>query len=193
MKSQIASVLFVAAILTSGCSSVTVKQPLGEKLSTAELKELEGAWLHPDGGVMEVHALADGRLAIATAEWDDKEQQFKMETGQFVFTRAGSLTFVAIPVDAGDRYTLALCKLEGKDTASFYLPAVDVFEKCVAEHALEGNIKQREHDKTVNIDAPPDKVLDFIKRTGVEKCFVDTNEEKLVYKRVKKPEPSGAN
>jgi len=190
MKSRIAGLLSLAVVLFCGCSSVTVKQPLGEKLSTAELKELEGAWLHPDGGVMEVHALADGQLAFATAEWDDKEQQFKMETGQFVLTRAGSLTFVAIPNDAGDRYTLALCKLQDKDAVSFYSPAVDVFEKAVADHELDGSVKQREHDKIVNLDAPPDKVLDFIKRTGVEKCFVDTAEDKLVYRRVGRSEHS---
>jgi hypothetical protein len=193
MKSFAIALFCFSTIALYGCSTVTIKQPLGEKLTTAELKELEGAWLHPDGEVLEVHSLADGRLAFASARWDDKEQRFKMESGQFVLTRAGALMFAAIPNNSGDRYTLALCKLEGKETVSFYAPAVDVFEKCVREHDLEGYVKQGENHKTVSIDASAENVLEFINRTGVEKCFVDTDEDKLVYRRVKKSEGSGMN
>jgi hypothetical protein len=186
MKSQIAGLFLVAAILSSGCSTVTVKQPLGERLSAEELKSLEGVLAGPDGRPIEAHALPNGQLAFASVSWDNDEQRFKMETGQILLTRADSLIFVAIPNDSGDRYTLALCKLQDKDTVSFYTPAVDAFEKCVADHELEGTVKQRKHDKIVDIDAPPDKVLAFITRTGVEKCFVDTTEDRLVYKRVGK-------
>jgi hypothetical protein len=187
MKSLIAGLIVFAAVFSSGCSTVTVKQPLGEKLSAAELKALEGTWVDQEGRAAEVHALSNGELAWAGVSWDENEQQFKMETARILITRSGSLMFAALPMDSDDRYVLALCKLQGKDTASFYCPAVDVFEKCVADHELEGSVKQREHDKIVNIDAAPDKVLEFITRTGVEKCFVDTSEDRLVYKRVSKP------
>ena len=193
MKSAIAALLVLCAIVLTGCSSVTVRQPLGEKLPAAELKQLEGSWLHPDGAVMEVHALTDGQLAYAVTAWDEKEQQFKMESGRMAVTRAGALTFVAIPNEAGDRYMLALCKLEGNNTASIYYPASDVFAKAVVDRHLEGSLKQREQDKTVNIDAPPEKVLEFINRLGVENCFVDTGKNGLVYRRVEKREQSGAN
>jgi hypothetical protein len=187
MKLQIASLLLVAAICSLGCSTVTVKQPLGDKLSAAELKSLEGVWVDPDARAVEVHALPDGKLAWAGLSWDDKEQQFKIETARVVITRAGSLMFAALPTDSDDHYMLTLCKLQDKDTVSFYWPAVDIFEKGVADHELEGTVKQGEHDKTVNIDASSEKVLEFITRTGVDKCFVDTAEDRMVYKRVSKP------
>jgi hypothetical protein len=183
MKSPVASVL-IASLFIFGCSTVTVKQPLGEKLPARELKSLEGTWNDQQGQTLEIHALPNGQLAFGSLAWDDKAQQFKLETGELVLTRAGSLTFVAIPGDDTDRYTLALCGLLDKDTVSFHLPVVDVFEKAIADQKLEGSIKKREHDRIVNLDAPPEKVVEFITRTGVEKCFVDTPEDSVVYRRV---------
>ncbi len=63
----------------SGCSSLTVPTPLGERVSGENAPSLNGVWQMQGGedGVLHAHHIAEHHLRVAGLEWDEDAVAYK--------------------------------------------------------------------------------------------------------------------
>jgi hypothetical protein len=171
MKRSIGTVVLSVLCLSAGCGTVTLHEPLGEKIPPAELKQLEGTWAGKNGSTIAVRLNRAGNLAFAALEWDDQKEEFEAENVLVVATQSDDLKLLQLFDSAKKHYVLFRWKFEDADTAHIYLPDATVFEQAVKEGKLSGTIHREKHALDVNLDAESKKVLAFITAIGADKCF----------------------
>ncbi len=173
MKSCALALSHIGLLILVGCDSVTIQQPLGEIAPNAS-KALEGTWIGEDGQIIEARVSKLGELFVGGLDWDEAKDQFKAETANVRATQAGKLQFLQIksdPKSPDERFTFGRYEIGDGKALKFYSPVVSVFEHAVESGKLKGSIQRRRHETEVRIDEPAKVVLDFIEKSGADKCF----------------------
>jgi hypothetical protein len=68
----------VAALLAvSGCDTVLIDSPIGEKLPRADTAKLMGRWTDDDQNIVELHLSKQGEVIFGVLSWDDQNQRFE--------------------------------------------------------------------------------------------------------------------
>jgi len=164
-------------LLASGCSSVTVREPIGEVLPPTELKALEGVWSNEDGPSVPVRRTESGNLVAGGLEWDEEKQEFRAETVQLPATKIRELRllFFADDEEADGAYLFCRYEMQDADTARLYMPIQSLFERAVESGELSGTITRQpmpwNKSVDVRIDATGEQVDAFLKKSGDAACF----------------------
>jgi hypothetical protein len=177
-----------ALISVVGCSSVTVREPLGESVSNAQ-KSLIGTWVNDDGEILEVRVSKLGHLIVGGLEWDDAKGEFKAESINVHATKAGKLQLIHAkfdPKSADERFVFGRYEIEDGKVMRVFSPVVSVFENAVDSGKLKGTVKKKRYETEVRLDASAEAVLDFITKTGAGVCF--EKEPAITFKLLKRRE-----
>jgi hypothetical protein len=156
-----------------GCNSVTIKEPLGERTPNAP-ETLKGIWASEDGKVIEACVSKRGELFAGAFDWNEAKNKFEAETLKVLPTRAGKLqllNFIADPKLSDGRFAFIRYEIDDGKTVRVYLPAASVFEQTVKSGKLKGTVRKQQFTTEVQVDEPAKAVLDFITKSGVDKCF----------------------
>jgi hypothetical protein len=166
-------VLCFLTLFSSGCHSVSIRQPLGDDDPTA-YKSLAGTWTNNDGQVIKTHLSKRGQLFVAALKWDDATDKFKAETFNVRATKAGKLRVLQLSDDAqskDSRFAFGRYDIEDDKTVRIYSPNATIFEEAVSSGKLKGTVVRKQFSSDVRLDEPSAAVLAFITKTGVDACF----------------------
>ena len=170
---QISLLICLLALVTTGCHSVSIRQPLGDDDPTA-YKSFTGIWTNDDRKVIEAHLSKRGQLYVGGLEWDDATEKFKAETLNVRATKAGKLRLVNANVDpktADNRFAFGRYEIEDGKTVRIYWPNTSIFEEAVNAGKLKGTVVKKQFNTDVRLDEPSAAVLAFITQKGVDVCF----------------------
>jgi len=191
MKSTFVLACVGVLLVAGGCSTVTVREPLGEVAPFAERKALEGRWMNDDGDVAEVRMLKSGEMQFGGLEWDEEGQRYRAESVRFTVTTLRDLRIIngsggENGTDEG--YSFIRYEIEDESTLRLYLPTVSIFEQVVASGDLAGTIERDEgpyvNTVDVHIEATAEEVDAFLKKSGDSACFEP--EPSVTFKRLKR-------
>jgi hypothetical protein len=166
-------VLPFMALLTIGCNTVTIRQPLGDRDPNA-YKLLQGIWMTDEGEIIEARVSDLGQLFVGNLEWDEAKDKFKTETLNVRATRAGKLQLLQIkddPKTTDERFAFARYEIVNEKTVRVYPPNAAVFEVAVKTGRLKGTVQKKQFASEVRLDDTSEAVLEFIAKTGVDACF----------------------
>jgi hypothetical protein len=163
--------------LVSGCSTVTLKEPIGQAPPPADLKALEGVWCNVDGDPVEVRLAKSGDLVGGGLEWDEDSQKFRADTARLVVTKIRDLRLLYL--DPGEDSTddgYGFCRYEIQDAnlVRLHIPIASVFEQAVESGQLSGTIKRhprRPDEVDVLVTAAAEDVDAFLEKSGDAACF----------------------
>jgi hypothetical protein len=170
---QISFLICLLALATTGCHTVSLRQPLGDDDPTA-YKSLAGTWASGDGKIIEAHLSKRGQLFVGGLEWDDATEKFKAETLNLRATKAGKLRLLFVNVDpktADKRFVFGRYEIEDGQAIRIYWPNASIFEEVVSAGKLKGTVVKKKFDTQVQLDEPSAAVLAFITQKGVDVCF----------------------
>jgi hypothetical protein len=177
MKSCSALICAGLALLAAGCSTVTVKEPIGRTAPHAELKALEGLWKNDDGNTFEVRLTKSGDLSLGQLEWNEEEQTYRAVTSRLLVTQSRKLKLLYLDgsnIPKQDGILFCRYEIESPETVRLYYPDVSVFKQAVESGELSGTIARDSNPSdaiSVHLSASADQVDQFLKRSGDEACF----------------------
>ena len=175
--------LLTAALLLTGCSSVTTSHPIGEPIGPDSKLDLTGVWQLGDNAIY-VMQLDDGKLRGALPKW--KDDTFQLEKHELLLTEhegAHYLHGIQPNDDEGrTRYTFSRLIAQGEDTLVLLPVNVAHFERAVASGDLAGAVDEGEHATTVHLSVSADAINAYITPDRAAEQFKLDNP--LVLKRI---------
>lgn len=177
---------FALLFFTGGCSTVTVREPIGELVPITERKALEGTWVNDDRESVQVRLSKTGDLCVGSLSWDDESNRFHVENGSIVATKSGHIKFLHMKPDEKESADLSFCRYECEDqkTIRLYFPLASVFQTEVMSGKLKGHVKKAARSVHVQVNASSDEVIMFLLDSGAEACF--EQEPSVTFKLLKR-------
>lgn len=182
-------ILSIVSLLAAGtgCSSVTLRQPLPRVADAAEMAAFEGEWLS-EGQVLYLRFGADGTGRLAGLEWRD--DRFVVEEGEFVISKEGDRGYLSVRLMENGKwlegYYLVQYRFTGQQDLILWLPDVAAFADAVVKKKLDGLVDKGSQIGSVVITSPPDKVLAYLNDPGNASLF-DYREPMVVKKLLLSP------
>jgi len=68
--------IVVALLAMTGCDTVLIDSPIGEKLPRAEAAKLMGRWTDDDQNLIELQLSNEGEVVFGALSWNDRTQRF---------------------------------------------------------------------------------------------------------------------
>ena len=171
-----------AMVLTAGCSSVRIKQPLSGVPKPIDREAFEGAWLTGDT-VLHVKFDKNSVAQIAGVDW--KDDQFHITRAEMIVTEGDKHNFLSVRAQEDgkwmDGYLLAAYKFSEQGDLILWAPRVDTFEEAIEKKQLNGEVKEQQYSTNITITDPPEKLLEFINDPDDLKIF-DYREPMILHK-----------
>lgn len=155
------AVAAVLAVLLTGCSMVTTRiLPTECLLTDVERETWAGAWVADDQS-FQIHFRRDGRAVMASTDWDDTGDAFKLTTHVLYFHKLQENLYVVFVPLAGDKkeagYVFGkLLLLPDSKQAVVYMPEIGYFRDLVAGQKLAGTVSKGKGD-SVSVELNPDR------------------------------------
>lgn len=182
---------FLLLPVVTGCSSVTLKQPLPPMADPAELAAFEGEWVS-EGQILHLRFGTDGIGRLAGLDWRD--DRFAVEEGELVVSKGAERSYLSVRMTENgkwlDGYYLVQYRFTGQEDLILWLPNVAAFAEAVTKGRLAGVVEKGSRAGSVVITSPPDKVLAFLNDPANGSLF-DYREPMVVKKLLLSP-PSRA-
>jgi hypothetical protein len=190
-------VLFVCV----GCDSVMMQHPIGEVVDDSEGRKLDGVW-KTDNGVIHLRFASEGKLVVASLEWDEKQKSFVKKEAGVQLTQLGDDTFFSIsgeaPADSESttessaKDTSLICNQYEVDYKAgelrIYPASVQQFATAVNDGKLAGTVTKEGRQTRVRITASAEELAKFVQSVGTETLF--TQDKKATFaKRLMLPRP----
>ncbi len=192
MKLLVPSIVAIACLLLTACSSLTVPTPLGGAIDGPVAERFDGVWVTQDDPALDVlilrHTAAD-ELRIVILEWDDDAKRFQpMQRDLLLGSADAGRLFVNIPFAQWDEETeeptldprvgpfMPLLLDPPTDDAAdrfvIYWPDFDAWAAAVDAGDLAGTV-ERSHDdvRKVDITADAESLAGFINGRAAEALF----------------------
>jgi|GEM_PF-3856362 len=184
-----------AVVVFTGCSTVNVKQPAGDKVATLEAGKWEGTWLGADGlrCVVKIADPAKGLLEIRSKAPGEKEDTFHLvvrELKDRLVATAAPKPGEEVPADEGAGFfRIAI----DEHHVVLFMPDEKLFKEAVTGKTIGGNVRKKDPAKDIDRDlttldkfgaAELDK-LPLSKKGSVVECF--DPDPALVFVREKTP------
>lgn len=168
--------LFVGlTALLAGCDSVSVREPLGERLDSSEHRALVGIWSFGDSNQLRVRQDAAGELVGGALNWDEKVGRFKVSNVDIVATQLGEYKIVftrdADNPDRKDAWTFVRCEFVGEEKLNIYGVKARVFQAAVDDGKLKGTTTPRNKNFDTKISSSKAEVEAFISEVGLTNLF----------------------
>jgi hypothetical protein len=175
--------LFLGVVLASaftGCTSVTLLQPLPATSDATERARLEGEWIAEDQ-ILYVRFGRDGLGQIAGVDW--KDDRFRLETGEIIASQGGKHHYLSVRVRTNGEwehhYYFVQYDFTPQGDLVLWLPDANAFEAAVRMGKLQGTVEKTKYVHNVEITSPPEVILAFLKDPGNEELF-DTEDPMIL-------------
>lgn len=151
----------VLAFFFAGCSMVTTRILPTETVLTDEERETwAGTWVADDQS-FQIHFRRDGRALMASTDWDDTGDAFKLTTHVLYFHKLQENLYVVFVPLAGDKkeagYVFGkLLLLPDSKQAVVYMPETGYFRDLVAGQKLVGTVSKGKGD-SLSVELNPDR------------------------------------
>jgi hypothetical protein len=187
MVKPIALLLTLACL--SSCSTVTSREPLGQRSGQTGLqKTLDGAWRCEDA-VFFVKCLAEDELQIGWVEWQGGH--FTIREARAEITADEEVSYLNV-IDLGPeavpmRHTFLRIARLSATTIVLFPPRVEAFEAAVTAGRLAGKVEKKrsvfgDDDVTVWLDVSREVLADFVEPAKAAEQF--DLETPLVFERI---------
>ena len=173
--------LLVISACIPACDAPSTTKPLGMVWDEQAMQSLEGIWAQQANGFIVANVGNDGKLHLATIEFERKSTQYELISFEASVTRLRGRNFVFVSFDGGTNYFFALLtKLEEREIR-FRRPNPEVFVEAIRRDSNLGEIKRRPDSEIVraNVKGEDQVLLTIIEQYGVDKCFPKANETVL--------------
>lgn len=181
--------ILVALLAITGCDTVLIDSPIGEKLPQSEAAKLMGRWTDDDENLIELQLSKKGDVVLGALSWNDEKQQFDatskvldvrtVDNAIYVFaTQEKESSDANVDLDNFESNTTAEKDNESKeDKPQFiffrvsviseseihlFLPDLKAVRKAIEAGKLEGIAKKRSRTTDVFIKASEEKSKAFI-------------------------------
>jgi hypothetical protein len=175
----------------TGCSSVTVKQPLPWMADTTELAAFEGEWVY-EGQVLHLRFGSDGIGRLASLKWRD--DRFVADEGEFIVSKGAERSFLSVRIMENgewlEGYYVVQYRFTDQGDLILRQPEVAAFVDAVANGRLAGVVEKVGHAGSVVITSPPEKVLAFLNEPANGSLF-DYGEPIILKKLLLSPPSHG--
>jgi len=179
-----------------GCE-ITIDKPIGKEFSAKEKSSLVGSWVSDEGSFWEVQKNKKADLVIGALSWDDKKNEFKVETIELFLTTIGQSEYAFFKSEGN----FVFCRYVRKDDSNLELmiPDSKAFRKLVQESVAAakvsgskaiGVVEDENPDFSVNSDfaiklsSESKALLEFFESPKIDACF--DNKPFLKLKRIHK-------
>lgn len=170
----------------TGCSVVSSKYTIGERIQEDVSEQFDGVWDFDDS-ICYVKYLKNGELRLAGIEW--KEKNFKLEEMTVILTKCGERNFInfrdleILGENDSDYLFGCYCSIT-ENLLTVWAPKINAFEEAINSEKIKGKITKGKHSTTIHIKEPQESLCDFIKNNDISKLF--DLENPAIYKRIKK-------
>ena len=151
LKLAVTATWIALLLFVTGCSSVYVSQPIGEKPHVLDKADWEGYWLvHPEldkkPNMLHVKVVDanEGRLQLAC--FDEDATSLKIYEATVRESGSNGLLFITMPdPDGGEKLGRMLwgCLGRGEDLALVWVPDAEKFGKLVRDGKLRGKLVEK--------------------------------------------------
>jgi hypothetical protein len=137
--------ILTAAVVTlamtlSACSTVLVREPIGEAPYPVQREEWEGEWIQEDGLTI-IHVADEGEGTLLIAGVEEKDGALRLETLEVTLRQSGGWVFASMRDESAsgkaDEYVWARVR-KTDNLIVVWLPDADKFRQLIEEGILPG-------------------------------------------------------
>jgi len=149
-------------LLFTGCSSVTIPQPLSSPPQPVDQEQFEGTWLF-EHNTFAVRFASNGVARIACTEWRDDD--FGLLRGEMVVTEGRENNYISVRFEEDGQWTNDYLVFQYKfagDALVLWWPNVDEFEAAIRAKRLQGDVSKNKYAASISITNSPSELLAFL-------------------------------